>query len=128
VLKLHPDFLACADLYSPKEVAGSMEKKGDSEEWGCHVPVLTPLNNQLKKAGVVVDDGLKAAFGSIGLFTGRRPFLVIAGSVLLTLLFAIGLVRFTVRDFISTCQRCLAGTLLLVLAIMTLLKSPMFAQ
>lgn len=80
-----------------------MEKKGASEEWGCHIPVLTPLNNRLKKAGVVVDDGLKAAFGSIGLFTGRRPFLVIAGSVLLTLLFAIGLVRFTVRDSISTC-------------------------
>ncbi|GAQ89032.1 putative Patched family protein [Klebsormidium nitens] len=75
-----------------------MAEKNAPEERGCHIPLLTPLNNQLKKFGVMVDDGLKATFGAVGLFTGKRPLLVIAGSILLTLLFALGLLRFKIQN------------------------------
>lgn len=73
-----------------------MAEKDAPKERAYHIPLLTPLNNQLKKFGVMVDDGLKATFGAVGLFTGKRPLLVIAGCILLTLLFALGLLRFKV--------------------------------
>ncbi|GAQ78788.1 putative Patched family protein [Klebsormidium nitens] len=75
-----------------------MAGKKASKDCGCRIPLLTPLNNQLRKIGQVVDDCFKAAFGAAGLFIAKRPLLVIAGSLLLAAVFALGLVRFGVES------------------------------
>lgn len=73
-----------------------MAGKKAAKDCGCRIPLLTCLNDQLRKMGHVVDACFKAAFGASGLFIAKRPLLLIAGSLLLAAVFALGLLRFEV--------------------------------